>query len=208
MKSYRTFRISGAGDRFLHPVGVDGCTDELNASNNPRMNDGGYVARMQLSSATSDEGLTIHAIYDGSWAFAVSPVEADANMPNWPIRREWRSPTSETIEIDVPHDTKFLLVDPLEQGPSSYAPIPDDQILVRPPPFLRSELYRFLIIALLFSLFMLPVATYVLFVENPFDKSVFAFYPLIALAAAWWLTAKRYPRIDYVKYVSRDMIPK
>ena len=210
-KPSRTFRISGEGDRFLYASGVNGCVDELNASNNPHMNDGGYVARMLLTSAVSGEGLAIHAIYDGNWSFALSPADPDCPFPTWPIRRQWggQSLLSESIEIDVPSDTKFLLAEPLEVGPSSYAPIPGDRVIVRPPPFLRSEIYRFLIIVLLFSIFMLPPVAYGLLVENIFKKHIlFAFYPLVATLAAYWLAEKKYPRIDYTTSISRQDVAK
>jgi hypothetical protein len=210
-EQYRTFRITGAGDRFIYPSGIEGCTDELNASTHPLLNDGGYVSRMVLSSAISGESLAIHAIYDGSWSFALSPADPDSPYPSWCIRRQWGTEhtESEALEIDVPPDTKFMVVEPLETGPSSYAGLPPNQVIVRPPPYLKSELYRFAIIILYFSLLMLPPVAYAAFVGSLFQKNIaLAAYAAIAFIISVLVVKKQYPQDDYTRCITRDQLSK
>ena len=111
----RTVRIFGGSDRFILVTGGicdDG--DELNATTNPKLHDGGYVATLLLSTGRERESMHIHAFYDGYWSFAISPGEGDSEpLPAWPLRRLWAKDNehSETLEIEVPRDARLRIVE-------------------------------------------------------------------------------------------------
>ncbi len=89
----KTLKIYGASDDLVEMDGIAGA-DEFNC-----YKDESLLATFVLKA--DNERLRIHAIYDGSWCFALGQVEEDDPMPPWPVRRTW-SGYSEHVEIDVP----------------------------------------------------------------------------------------------------------
>lgn len=57
-------------------------------------------------------GLYVHALYDGSWSFAVSGGD-DEYMPDWKIERSYGDVVSysETLTIHVPDDFNWERID-------------------------------------------------------------------------------------------------
>lgn len=95
----KTLKVYGASDDLIEIDGLNG-RDEFGAY--PKGNYAGYMALRSRGVCVH-----IHAIYDGSWAFAVCPQDGDyEKSPDWPIRRTFGAdvPYSETLEIDVPDD--------------------------------------------------------------------------------------------------------
>ena len=110
----RSARIYGASDRFTIVEGGISDDNELNATTTPKLQDGGYVGTLLLCTGRDGESMHIHAFYDGSWSFAISPADGDANpLPNWPLRRIWGKDNehSETLEIEVPNDARLTVSD-------------------------------------------------------------------------------------------------
>lgn len=87
--------FSGASDDLIH---IDGFGDEFEEvyANRNKFHVGAFII------VGDGEGVTVHVIYDGTWAFAVTSENDDP--PDWPITREWGTicPYSETIRITVP----------------------------------------------------------------------------------------------------------
>lgn len=105
----KTLKIYGASDDLVETSGIDGC-DEFGVYNS----DSRYMCELTVHSA--DGEITVHAIYTGSWAFAITTEMGDCDqMPDWPVRRTWGkdSSYSETLEIDVPDDA--VLKGPIEK---------------------------------------------------------------------------------------------
>ena len=100
----KILKMYGASDDLIEAEGLPGC-DEFNADGV-----GNCVGRFEVQS--SEGSLFIHAIYDGSWCFAVGSSDADSDfsaMPNWKITRIWGadSPYSETLLIECPDDAEL-----------------------------------------------------------------------------------------------------
>lgn len=96
----RTLRVYGYSDDLVESEGIDGA-DEFPAYDGTTP----YRGRLEVKDGTYT--VEIHAIYAGSWAFAICPQDGNFdNMPPWEIRRTFgdRCPCSETIEIDLPHN--------------------------------------------------------------------------------------------------------
>lgn len=101
----KTGRIHGESDQILI---VDG--DLIQKRYTAYTYTSPYACAFKLISG--NEGIEIHAIYDGSWAFAVTSENRDDDwsvMPNWPVSRAFGGiiPYSETITVEVPDDTVF-----------------------------------------------------------------------------------------------------
>jgi hypothetical protein len=104
----------GASDRMICCSGIKGEDNEFNVTSHPKLNDGGYVATLKLSSPSEEQGLLIHAFYSGHWSFALSPSEEESdNMPEWQITREWgtKNSHSETINIECPKGVSVEVID-------------------------------------------------------------------------------------------------
>jgi hypothetical protein len=96
----KTLRMYGASDDLVEAEGLPGC-DEFNV-----LIDHQQHATFLVSAENGR--LHVHAVYAGSWAFAVtSATGTDYDlMPDWPIRRTFgdKCSYSETLEIDCPDD--------------------------------------------------------------------------------------------------------
>lgn len=101
----KTLTIYGASDDLIECSGIKGC-DEFNA-----IEDGPYKACLRVKHYS--DSIRIHAIYAGSWAFAVTTDCGDDHdeMP-WKITRTFgqEEPYSETLKIKVPDGAKVSLL--------------------------------------------------------------------------------------------------
>lgn len=54
--------------------------------------------------------MRVHAIYDGTWSFAVGQVDEAVPLPDWPVRLKWPGGRgySTRLEIDVPEGVKVF----------------------------------------------------------------------------------------------------
>ena len=95
----KTLRVFGASDDLLEVRGM--VEDEF---------DGKGVLHLESNGIL----IVVHPIYAGSWGFAVTTEVGDDCdlMPDWPIRCSFGEDVqfSETLEIDVPDDTRLTYV--------------------------------------------------------------------------------------------------
>jgi hypothetical protein len=104
----------GASDRMICCKGIGGETNEFNTTSHPKLAHAGYVATLEIQTASSEPALLLHAFYSGHWSFAVSPGSEDSDeLPSWKIAREWGSVNqhSETLTIFCPRGCKVAAVD-------------------------------------------------------------------------------------------------
>lgn len=107
----------GAGDSMICCQGIAGEGDEFNVMTHPKLQDGGYVATLEITAPGEDQGLFIHAFYSGHWSFAVSPSNGELDsMPAWPIERAWGTINahSETLKIYCPKQARLSVIDRIE----------------------------------------------------------------------------------------------
>jgi hypothetical protein len=107
----------GASDRMICCEGIAGESDEFNVTSHPKLQDGGYVATLEISVPNQEQGIFIHAFYSGHWSFAVCPSNEDIDeLPNWHITREWGSVNqhSETLIIYCPDGASVNVADRIE----------------------------------------------------------------------------------------------
>ncbi len=107
----------GASDRMICCKGIAGEGNEFNVTSHPKLQDGGYVATLEISSPDEEQGVFIHAFYSGHWSFAVSPSSEDSdNMPAWGVVREWGTVNShsETLKIYCPNNSSVKVIDRIE----------------------------------------------------------------------------------------------
>ena len=107
----------GASDRMICCKGIAGEGNEFNVTSHPKLQDGGYVATLEISIPGQEQGVFIHAFYSGHWSFAVSPSsEVSEDLPSWPIAREWGTVNehSETLKIFCPKNASVKVVDRIE----------------------------------------------------------------------------------------------
>ena len=96
-----TLKMYGASDDLIEAEGLPGC-DEFTAGSI-----GCQAGRFEVQSR--EGSIVIHALYDGSWCFAVGSSDAESDhsaMPDWKITRIWGAdePYSETLLIECPDD--------------------------------------------------------------------------------------------------------
>lgn len=111
---FREASFWGASDRMICCSGIDGEGNEFNVSSHPKLNDGGYVATLEISCPESEQGIFIHAFYSGHWSFAVSPSNEESDeLPQWEISRKWGSVNqhSETLTIRCPESAAVRVID-------------------------------------------------------------------------------------------------
>lgn len=104
----------GASDRMICCKGIGGEGNEFNTTTHPKLAAFGYIATLQISSPTEDQGLLIHTFYSGHWSFAVSPSDEESDeLPDWEMVREWGTVNShsETLKISCPEDAEVKVVD-------------------------------------------------------------------------------------------------
>ncbi len=104
----------GASDRMICCDGITAETSEFNVTSHPKLNDGGYVATLEISAPNEEQGIFIHAFYSGHWSFAVSPSsEINDELPSWDIQREWGKTNShsETLTIYCPMGSEVKAVE-------------------------------------------------------------------------------------------------
>ena len=104
----------GASDRMICCKGISGEGDEFNVTSHPKLQDGGYVATLEVSVPGEGQGIFVHVFYSGHWSFAVSPSsEISDDLPPWPIEREWGTVNehSETLKIFCPKDARVKVAD-------------------------------------------------------------------------------------------------
>lgn len=107
----------GASDRMICCKGIAGEGNEFNVTSHPKLQDGGYVATLEISAPGEEQGVFIHAFYSGHWSFAVSPSsEASDDMPSWSVAREWGTMNahSETLKIFCPRNSSVKVIDRIE----------------------------------------------------------------------------------------------
>lgn len=94
----QTVVIEGSSDDLVNISGVKG-GDEFGCYTS----DGRYHGSFNLGGQ-----MRIHAIYDGTWSFAIGQVDEEIPLPDWPIRIKWPGSCgySTRVEIDVPDDVK------------------------------------------------------------------------------------------------------
>lgn len=100
----KTLKVYGASDDLVEADGIPGA-DEFSKHTCDACQ--AYIGRMLVSAG--NEAICIHAVYAGSWSFAITSENADDDfetLPDWPVRRTFGIdvPYSETLEIDVPND--------------------------------------------------------------------------------------------------------
>ena len=95
----KTAKFYGASDDLIEVEGVKGA-DEFNV-----VAAGPHIASFNLGGK-----MRIHALYDGCWSFAVSQVDEEIPLPDWPIRisQSKDSKYSTCLEVDVPDDVKLF----------------------------------------------------------------------------------------------------
>lgn len=105
-----TLKIYGYSDDLIETSGIPGC-DEF--SRNDHHSFGPWAGKMLVKAG--GESLGIHAIYDGSWAFAINAEMGDYDiLPEWTITRTFGKDRrySETLEItDLPDDATLEWLD-------------------------------------------------------------------------------------------------
>jgi len=97
----KTITIYGASDDLIEIEGACPGCDEYSAEGEHDS----YRGRIHISAG--EETVVVHAIFDGSWAFAICPQDGDFDsMPKWTIARSFGDKTeySETITITLPDD--------------------------------------------------------------------------------------------------------
>jgi hypothetical protein len=107
-KAVKTLRIYGTSDELIEVSGIDGA-DEFGSMTCRQCQS--YGGSMMVSARDRNDDIQIHAIYSGSWSFAISAESGGYDrMPPWPVRRTWGMdcPYSETLEIDVPDDARLV----------------------------------------------------------------------------------------------------
>ena len=107
----------GANDRMICCKGIAGEGNEFNVTSHPKLQDGGYVATLVISTPDEEQGVFIHAFYSGHWSFALSPSsEVSDKFPDWAVVREWGSMNahSETLKVFCPNNASVKVVDRIE----------------------------------------------------------------------------------------------
>lgn len=107
----------GASDRMICCKGISGEGNEFNVTSHPKLQDGGYVATLEISVPCEEQGVFVHAFYSGHWSFAVSPSsEVSDDLPDWAVVREWGTVNShsETLKIFCPNNATVKVVDRIE----------------------------------------------------------------------------------------------
>jgi len=97
----KTITIYGASDDLIEVEGACPGCDEYSTSGDHKA----YRGRIHISAC--GDHVTIHAIYDGAWGFAICPQDGDYDsMPDWAFARSFGDKTeySETITITLPDD--------------------------------------------------------------------------------------------------------
>ena len=104
----KTLKMFGYSDDLVECEGIPGC-DEFDVWHNGD-------SRGKFVVSDGQQAICIHALYCGSWAFAITS-ENDRDdyrtMPDWPVRRSFGKDCdySETIEIDVPDNAVLRRVE-------------------------------------------------------------------------------------------------
>ena len=109
----------GASDRMICCKGIKSESNEFNVTSHPKLNDGGYVATLEISAPNEEQGVFIHAFYSGHWSFAVSPSnEMSDEMPSWEITREWGTVNqhSESLNIYCPEGAEVKVIERIESN--------------------------------------------------------------------------------------------
>jgi hypothetical protein len=107
----------GASDRMICCKGISGEDNEFNVTTHPKLQEGGYVATLEISAPAEGQGVFIHAFYSGHWSFAVSPSsDVSDTPPDWTVLREWGTMNShsETLKIFCPRNARVKVVDRIE----------------------------------------------------------------------------------------------
>lgn len=100
----KTLKMYGASDDLIEAEGLPGC-NEFDA-------DGVGDSQGRFHVSSGEDSIIIHAVYDGSWCFAVGSGHDGSDyskMPDWKITRTWGAdtPYSETLLIECPDDAEF-----------------------------------------------------------------------------------------------------
>ncbi len=104
--------FNGESDDLVHVEGFGGLYHEVDCY-------GSGVHLATFNVRAGDEGVAVHALYDGSWGFALTSLnEADdfRSLPAWPFKRSFgdRCAYSETLKLVVPDDATIERV--VQQG--------------------------------------------------------------------------------------------
>ena len=95
--------FSGESDDLVQVEGFNGLYHEVDCYNYDKV----HVATFRIRAGS--EGVAVHALFDGSWGFALTSLnEADdfRSLPAWPVKRSFgdRCAYSETLKLVVPDD--------------------------------------------------------------------------------------------------------
>lgn len=103
----KTVTVYGGNDDCIEFSGIPGC-DEFYSKAAHGSN---YAGQFHITSESEEATMVVHAIYAGSWCFAVSAIDGDDSelLPKWMISRTWGQDVeySETLNIIVPDDAKL-----------------------------------------------------------------------------------------------------
>ena len=100
----KTVTVSGASDDLVEWEGCDGA-DEFNIISSEV-----WVGTFLLDSPTEGR-MHVHAVYDGTWSFAVARPDEDVLLPDWPVivRDSPHNGYSTEVAIECPDDVFLTL---------------------------------------------------------------------------------------------------
>jgi hypothetical protein len=91
----------GASDDSIHVGGFDGKYSEVSTDGGP------YIGKFVITA--DGKYMHVHAIHDGTWAFAVTSGESGNGLPAWAIMHSFGGDAvdSTTLTIDVPDSAEI-----------------------------------------------------------------------------------------------------
>lgn len=81
----QTIKIFGASDDLIEVSGCKGADEFYAVEHGLHMGTLDFVSDGGASGVLPRSRLRVHAIYDGTWSFAVGLVEEGDKLPAWPI---------------------------------------------------------------------------------------------------------------------------
>lgn len=110
----KTLRMYGASDDLIEASGVAGAIEASGVAGADEF--GAWCSGEIAATFVLGGRMRIHALYTkvGCWGFAISQVDEDVQLPDWPIRisqyNDGIRPSgySTLLEIDVPDDATLI----------------------------------------------------------------------------------------------------
>jgi hypothetical protein len=97
--------ISGGSDDLIEIFGCEGEDEFCNASSGIVKLAGNFIA-------PDGKGMRVHALYDGTWSFALGLLDEDHEWADWPVVIEQGDrPYNTLVRVEAPEGTKFVLDD-------------------------------------------------------------------------------------------------